>query len=153
MLGASITESQREFHRAHTQRLGRIERPKLTPPPVTAAGISAMQWYSQAWSILRETVTIKSVQDEVCAYFDVPRLYMETTRRAQKYYLPRAAAIYLTKQFTAHSYPVIGRHFGNRDHTTIMHSVKTVEKMIALGHPIKRDIEILTEKLRGAAHD
>ena len=32
------------------------------------------------------------------------------------------------KQFTAHSYPVIGRHFGNRDHTTIMHSVKTVER-------------------------
>ena len=152
MLGASITESQREFHRAHQQRLGRIERPK-TGPAVRAAGISADQWYSQAWSILRETVTIKSVQDEVCAYFDVPRLYMETTRRAQKYYLPRAAAIYLTKQFTAHSYPVIGRHFGNRDHTTIMHSVKTVEKMIALGHPLKRDIEILTEKLRGATHD
>lgn len=148
MLGVSITESQREFHRAHKQRLGRIERPK-TGSAVRAAGISADQWYSQAWSILRETVTIKSVQDEVCAYFDVPRLYMETTRRAQKYYLPRAAAIYLTKQFTAHSYPVIGRHFGNRDHTTIMHSVKTVEKMIALGHPIKRDIEILTEKLRG----
>ena len=149
MLGASITESQREFHRAHKQRLGRIERPK-TGSAVRAAGISADQWYSQAWSILRETVTIKSVQDEVCAYFDVPRLYMETTRRAQKYYLPRAAAIYLTKQFTAHSYPVIGRHFGNRDHTTIMHSVKTVEKMISLGHPIKRDIEILTEKLKGS---
>ena len=43
--------------------------------------------------------------------------------------------------------PVIGRHFGNRDHTTIMHSVKTVEKMIALEHQSKRDIEILTEKL------
>ena len=151
MFGASITESQREFHRAHQQRLDRIERPK-TGPAVRAAVISADQWYSQAWSILREAVTIKSVQDEVCAYFDVPRLYMETTRRAQKYYLPRAAAIYLTKQFTAHSYPVIGRHFGNRDHTTIMHSVKTVEKMIALEHPIKRDIEILTEKLRGS-HD
>ena len=153
MLGASVTESQREFHRAHQQRLGRIERPKTFCPATRAAGMSDDQWYSQAWSILRETVTIKSVQDEVCAYFDVPRLYMETTRRAQKYYLPRAAAIYLTKQFTAHSYPVIGRHFGNRDHTTIMHSVKTVEKMIALGHPIKRDIEILTEKLRGATHD
>ena len=153
MFGASITESQREFHRAHKQRLGRIERPKTFCPAIRAAGMSADQWYSQAWSILRETVTIKSVQDEVCAYFDVPRLYMETTRRAQKYYLPRATAIYLTKQFTAHSYPVIGRHFGNRDHTTIMHSVKTVEKMIALGHPIKRDIEILTEKLRGATHD
>ena len=153
MLGASITESQRELHRAHKERIGRIEWKKPISRAAKVQGISANQWYSQAWSILRETVTIKSVQDEVCAYFDVPRLYMETTRRAQKYYLPRAAAIYLTKQFTPHSYPVIGRHFGNRDHTTIMHSVKTVEKMIALGHPIKRDIEILTEKLRGTKHD
>ena len=146
MLGASITESQREFHRAHQQRLGRIERPK-TGPAVRAAGISADQWYSQAWSILRETVTIKSVQDEVCAYFDVPRLYMETTRRAQKYYLPRAAAIYLTKQFTAHSYPVIGRHFGNRDHTTVMSAVRKIEAQRDTDPEVRAHLEALERKL------
>lgn len=97
--------------------------------------------------------SIHDIQDAVCQHFNVPHLYMESSRRSQAYYLPRAAAIYLCRKLTPQSFPAIARMFGNREHSTILYCTNSVEKMIALGHPIKRDIEILTEKLRGTTHD
>ena len=96
-------------HRAHKERIGRIEWQSRSRAR-KVQGISADQWYFRR-SILRETATNQISSDEVRLISIKGRLYMGKQRDgAQKYYLPRVAAIHLTKQFTAHSYPVIGRH-------------------------------------------
>lgn len=149
----NVTPSQREFNIGHLARLGLFwPKPKPQPQPVAIERIDGRDFFSLAWEMLREKPTIKSIQETTAAHFGVPMLFMATPRRAREAYLPRAAAIYLCKQFTPKSYPVLGRHFGGRDHTTIMHSVRAIEKMIALNHPIAKDIEALSEKI-GGTHD
>lgn len=159
-----VTPSQRQFADAHKRRMDYLW-PANTPVPKrkrqkihrpAPRNATPEEWFGAAWSMLDGPeihLSIKEIQRAVCEHFNVPHLYMESSRRSQAYYLPRATAIYLCRKLTPQSYPAIARMFGNREHSTILYCTNSVEKMIALGHPIKRDIEILTEKLRGAAHD
>ena len=75
-------------------------------------------------------VTIDLIQTIVCKYFKISKNEMLSSRRSRYLVRPRQTAIYLTKILTTKSLPEIGREFSNRDHTTIIHSVKTVEKLI-----------------------
>ena len=74
-------------------------------------------------------VTIDLIQTVVCKYFKISKNEMLSSRRSRYLVRPRQAAIYLTKILTSKSLPEIGREFSNRDHTTIIHSVKTIEKI------------------------
>ncbi len=74
-------------------------------------------------------VTIDSIQTIVCKYFKISENEMLSSRRSRYLVRPRQTAIYLTKILTSKSLPEIGREFSNRDHTTIIHSVKTIEKL------------------------
>ena len=62
---------------------------------------------------------------------------------------PRQMAMYLAKQMTNRSLPEIGRRFGGRDHTTVMHGVRKIDSLLATDEQIARDVETLTRKLRG----
>ena len=74
-------------------------------------------------------VTIDLIQTTVCKFFKISKNEMLSSRRSRYLVRPRQTAIYLTKTLTSKSLPEIGREFSNRDHTTIIHSVKTIEKL------------------------
>ena len=74
-------------------------------------------------------VTIDLIQTTVCKFFKISKNEMLSSRRSRYLVRPRQIAIYLTKILTSKSLPEIGREFSNRDHTTIIHSVKTIEKL------------------------
>ncbi|MBD1138893.1 chromosomal replication initiator protein DnaA [Pelagibacterales bacterium SAG-MED46] len=74
-------------------------------------------------------VTIDLIQTVVCKFFKISKNEMLSSRRSRYLVRPRQIAIYLTKILTSKSLPEIGREFSNRDHTTIIHSVKTIEKL------------------------
>jgi len=74
-------------------------------------------------------VTIDLIQTLVCKFFKISKNEMLSARRSRYLVRPRQTAIYLTKILTSKSLPEIGREFSNRDHTTIIHSVKTIEKL------------------------
>jgi chromosomal replication initiator protein len=74
-------------------------------------------------------VTIDLIQNIVCKFFKISKNEMLSSRRSRYLVRPRQTAIYLTKILTSKSLPEIGREFSNRDHTTIIHSVKTIERL------------------------
>jgi chromosomal replication initiator protein len=83
-------------------------------------------------------VTIDLIQSTVCKFFKISKNEMLSPRRSRYLVRPRQTAIYLTKILTSKSLPEIGREFSNRDHTTIIHSVKTIEKLK------EKDLEMTT---------
>ena len=80
-------------------------------------------------NIEENKVTIDLIQSTVCKFFKISKNEMLSSRRSRYLVRPRQTAIYLTKILTSKSLPEIGREFSNRDHTTIIHSVKTIEKL------------------------
>jgi chromosomal replication initiator protein len=80
-------------------------------------------------NLTENTVTIDTIQTIVCKFFKISKNEMLSSRRSRYLVRPRQTAIYLTKILTTKSLPEIGREFSNRDHTTIIHSVKTIEKL------------------------
>jgi chromosomal replication initiator protein len=82
-------------------------------------------------NISENKITIDLIQTLVCRFFKISKNEMLSSRRSRYLVRPRQTAIYLTKILTSKSLPEIGREFSNRDHTTIIHSVKTIEKLKA----------------------
>jgi chromosomal replication initiator protein len=80
-------------------------------------------------NLIENKLTIYLIQTLVCKYFKISKNEMLSSRRSRYLVRPRQTAIYLTKILTSKSLPEIGREFSNRDHTTIIHSVKTIEKL------------------------
>ncbi len=80
-------------------------------------------------NLSENNVTIESIQTIVCRFFKISKNEMLSSRRSRYLVRPRQTAIYLSKILTSKSLPEIGREFSNRDHTTVIHSVKTIEKI------------------------
>jgi chromosomal replication initiator protein len=92
---------------------------------------------------------IAKIQALVADYYGVPRNEMESQRRGREVARPRQVAMFLSRDFTLYSLPSIGRRFGNRDHTTVIHAIKTIERLIGVDDQIAEDVEVLSEKLAG----
>ena len=72
---------------------------------------------------------------------------MSSARRARSVARPRQVAMYLAKQLTSRSLPEIGRKFGNRDHTTVMHAVSRVGELMERDGAFAEDVELLRRML------
>ncbi len=92
-------------------------------------------------------VTIEEIQKRVSEHFNVRVTDMHSARRARAVARPRQVAMYLAKQLTARSLPEIGRKFGGRDHTTVMHAVRRVEELKATDPSFAEDVELLRRML------
>ena len=92
-------------------------------------------------------ITIDLIQSIVCKFFKISKNEMLSSRRSRYLVRPRQTAIYLTKILTSKSLPEIGREFSNRDHTTIIHSVKTIEKLSAQDSELQKNIENLKNQI------
>jgi chromosomal replication initiator protein len=88
-------------------------------------------------------VTIDEIQRKVAAHYNVKYAEMSSARRARAVARPRQVAMYLAKQLTSRSLPEIGRKFGGRDHTTVMHAVKKIEELKSLDTGFADDVELL----------
>lgn len=92
-------------------------------------------------------VTIEEIQKRVAEHYTIRLVDMSSARRSRQIARPRQVAMYLAKQLTSRSLPEIGRKFGGRDHTTVMHAVKKVEELQALDSALAEDIELLRRML------
>ena len=94
-------------------------------------------------------VTIEDIQKRVAEHFNIRLADMHSPRRARAVARPRQVAMYLAKQMTTRSLPEIGRKFGGRDHTTVMHAVKRVEELRQTHGAMAEDLELLKRMLEG----
>jgi len=94
-------------------------------------------------------ITIDEIQRKVAEHFNLRLSDMHSSRRARNVARPRQIAMYLAKQLTSRSLPEIGRKFGGRDHTTVMHAVRKVEELIADDAQIAQDTDVIRRALTG----
>ena len=94
-------------------------------------------------------VSVDEIQTRVAEHYRIRKAEMTSARRAREVARPRQVAMYLSKQLTPRSLPDIGRRFGGRDHTTVIHAVKQIEKLRAADAELDNDIRLLTRQLEG----
>ena len=119
---------------------------QLTGEPVTVAlAEKTLQDLIRA----RETprVRIEDILKIVARHYKVPRNELLSSRRSRDVVRPRQIAMYLAKALTSRSLPEIGRRFGGRDHTTVLHSVRKVEQLMAQDGALTQEIELLRRML------
>ena len=92
-------------------------------------------------------VTVELIQSLVCKFFKISKTEMLSSRRSRYLVRPRQTAIYLTKLLTTKSLPEIGRDFSNRDHTTVIHSIKTIEKLKKNDNELCNSIDTLKNQI------
>jgi chromosomal replication initiator protein len=127
-------------------RLGAYSQ--LTGQPITL---------EMAQSVLKELVnerkrviTLDAVQETVAAKFHLKMSDMKSKRRTKALVYPRQIAMYLCREITQQSYPEIARHFGGKDHTTVMHACKQIEKAKQLDPGLLGVLEELRRQVTGA---
>ena len=98
-------------------------------------------------NLSENNVTIDSIQTIVCKFFKISKNEMLSARRSRYLVRPRQTAIYLAKLLTSKSLPEIGRAFSNRDHTTVIHSVKTIERLRQEDKELNLNIDNLKNKI------
>ena len=94
-------------------------------------------------------VTVDEIQKVTSDHFGLKQADLISPGRARAVARPRQAAMWLAKQLTTRSLPDIGRRFGGRDHTTVLHAVRRIDELRATDPQLARDLEILQHKLRG----
>jgi chromosomal replication initiator protein len=141
-LAHKITSNVRELEGAlnrviaHAQLLGR---------PITLEGTQ-----EALTDLLRahdRRVTIDEIQKRVAEHYNIRLTDMSSARRARNVARPRQVAMYLAKQLTQRSLPEIGRRFGNRDHTTVMHACSRIAELMERDTSFAEDVELLRRML------
>ncbi len=92
-------------------------------------------------------ITVEEIQRKVSEYYNIRLSDIIGPKRLRSYARPRQVAMYLCKQLTSRSLPEIGRRFGGRDHTTVMHGVKRIEELKLTDGQIAEDVEMLRRAL------
>jgi chromosomal replication initiator protein len=93
-------------------------------------------------------ITIEDIQKQVANHYNIKMAEMHSARRSRSVARPRQVAMYLAKKLTSKSLPEIGRRFGGKDHTTVMHAVKRIEELCKIDNDFSQDIELLTKMLQ-----
>lgn len=95
----------------------------------------------------RPQIRIEDIQRVVAVHYQVSRSDLVSSRRTRAIVVPRQIAMYLAKVLTPRSLPEIGRRFGNRDHTTVLHAVRKIEGLIGRDKSLARDVEALRRRI------
>ncbi|HPF78506.1 MAG TPA: chromosomal replication initiator protein DnaA [Alphaproteobacteria bacterium] len=143
-LALKVTSNIRELEGA----LNRI----VAHADVTKSAITLESTQEVLQDLLRShdrRITIDEIQRKVAEHYNIRLSDMHSARRARQVARPRQVAMYLAKQLTARSLPEIGRKFGGRDHTTVMHAVRKIEELANDDASFAQDIEILRRALTG----
>ena len=141
-LAHKITSNIRELEGA-LKRL--VAHSQLVGRPVSLE--SAHDVLHDLLRVNNRRVTIEVIQKKVAEYFNIRLSDMSSPRRARAVARPRQIAMYLSKQLTSKSLPEIGRTFGGRDHTTVMHAVNRIEELTIDDSLLADDLELLKRTL------
>ena len=143
-LAARINATPRDLEGAFNQVVARLE---FLGKPLTLESIQEALAHSRYTGQTRPTVD--KIQRAVAKQFGISMEEMLSKRRARAIARPRQAAMYLSKMLTTRSLPDIGRRFGGRDHTTVIHAVKRIDKLRAEDGGLNSNIETLLDTLKG----
>lgn len=141
-LSAKITSNVRELEGALNKV---IAHSKLVGKPITIENTQHI-----LKDLLRsneKVITIEEIQRKICDYCNVKISDMTSARRVRSVARPRQMAMYLSKNLTSKSLAEIGKKFGGKDHTTVMHAIRTIENLTASNNEVKEDIRILSKIL------
>lgn len=94
-------------------------------------------------------ITIENIQKTVADFYKIKVADLFSQRRTRVIVRPRQIAMWLAKDLTAHSYPVIGDAFGGRDHTTVLHAVRTIDSLRTKDNELNHDLHVLLQVLKG----
>ncbi len=141
-LARTISRNLRELEGGLNKLLAYAQ---LTGRPITRE--LAEEQLSDILSACRRRITIDEIQRTVCEYYRLDRNEMSSKRRARAVARPRQVAMYLAKVMTPRSYPEIGRKFGGRDHSTVIHAVKLVEQLRGEDTEMDNDVRMLLRQL------
>ena len=136
------------LQRVIAERKAMLPPPKVEYVPLVVAN-EVPEELRRARVVERKYPTIAEITDLVAEYFGMTELHLLSDRRTHDVLKPRHVLYWLCKQTTPHSYPQIGRFLGGRDHTTILHGCRRIEKLIAAGEPIADDCYYLLGELTG----
>ena len=137
-IASNVRELEGALNRvlAHAQLVGR---------PITLE--SAQELLRDLLRAQDRRVTIEEIQKKVAEHFKIRMADMVSARKQRAIARPRQIAMYLAKRLTSRSLPEIGRKFGGRDHTTVMHGVRRVEELMAGDRAFAEDVELLERML------
>ena len=90
-------------------------------------------------------ITIDEIQNKVSSYYNISIGDLISSRRLRSFARPRQVAMYLAKKLTSRSLPEIGRKFGGRDHTTVIHAVKKIDQLKSENEKFDEDVNVLTQ--------
>jgi chromosomal replication initiator protein len=94
-------------------------------------------------------ITIDNIQKTVADYFRIKVGDLFSKKRNRQIVRPRQVAMWLAKNLTSSSYPAIGEAFGGRDHTTVLHAIRTIEALRAKDEKLNHDVHVLTQVIKG----
>ncbi len=144
LLAARIATNVRELEGALNRLMAYAA---LGSRPITSE--FAEEVLGEMFRASRRRITIDEIQKRVSEHFHIRHAEMISARRAREVARPRQIAMYLAKQLTPRSLPEIGRRFGGRDHTTVIHAVRQIEKLRASDSEIDHDVVALMRLLEG----
>jgi chromosomal replication initiator protein len=134
----SVTASGRELEGAFNQLIFRRSFEPLLSVERVDELLSHLVGAGEA-----KRVRIEDIQRIVARHYNVSRQELVSNRRTRVIVKPRQVAMYLSKMLTPRSFPEIGRRFGGRDHTTVLHAVRKIEELIGADTKLGHEVELL----------
>ena len=95
----------------------------------------------------KENLSIPTIQQKVCKHFGITLAEMKGKKRTKHIVIPRQVAMYLSREYTTSSLPKIGKEFGGKDHTTVIHAHEKIQKLMKEDPDLKQDIADLEKQL------
>ena len=142
-LADNITSNVRELEGALNRVVAHSE---LVGRPITIT--STKELLSDILRANSHKITVEEIQKSVANHYNIKNSEMHSDRKSRNIARPRQIAMYLAKDMTSYSLPEIGRKFGGRDHTTVMHAIKTINNLSKEDSSIQEDIDIITRNLK-----
>jgi len=138
-IASNVRELEGALNRivAHAQLVGRTISLEMT-----------QEVLADMLRVAERRITIDEIQKKVAEHYNVRIADMHSARRSRAVARPRQVAMYLAKQLTPRSLPEIGRKFGGRDHTTVIHAVRKIEELSAYDPAFREDVELLRRLLQ-----
>ena len=145
VLADKVSSNVRELEGAFNRLVAHAD---LIGCPITLE--TAQNLLKDIFQASNRQITLDEIQVKVAEYYRIKLHEMHTARRSRDVARPRQVAMYLSKRLTQKSFPDIGKAFGGRDHTTVMHGVKAIEKLMQSDKAISDDVQLLEKMLVGS---
>ena len=143
-IARTVTHNGRDLEGALNRLLAHS---KLTGQPITME-LAERELRDLVRPVELKRVRIEEIQRIVARHYNVSRSDLLSSRRTANVVRPRQIAMYLAKTLTLRSLPEIGRRFGGRDHTTVLHAVRKIESLIGTDNSLAAEIEVLKSQLQ-----